>query len=159
MAIVGAFGPSREAQMVTPKNKTSQIREGIWWYYNNVSYGFAPNSTINQNKSRYLRPHGSQTTLHFFSELCGEKIPFGINASVRRINIIRFSFCAIQKEHRHQHHHQHHHLQLLLCRLQSDAEKNRQNVRHGSPLRIVVGRPVRPSQQGNNRHTDTSVEA
>jgi hypothetical protein len=74
-------------------------------------------------------------------------------------NIIRFSFCAIHQEHRHQHHYQHQHQQLPLCRLQSDAEKNRQNVRHGSPLRIVVGRPVRPSQQGNNGHIDTSVEA
>ena len=56
MALVGAFVPSREAQIVTPRNKPSQIREGIWWYYNNVSYGFAPNSTINQNEVDIFNP-------------------------------------------------------------------------------------------------------
>jgi hypothetical protein len=56
IATVGAFVPSFQALMVTPKNKPSQIREGIWWYYNNVSFGFAPNSTINQDKVDTFNP-------------------------------------------------------------------------------------------------------
>ena len=56
IATVGAFVPSRQALMVTPKNKPSQIRENIWWHYNNVSFGFAPNSTINQNKVDIFNP-------------------------------------------------------------------------------------------------------
>ena len=56
IATVGAFILSREALIVTPKNKPSQIGEGIWWYYNNISFGFAPNSTINQNKVDIFNP-------------------------------------------------------------------------------------------------------
>ena len=73
MAIVGAFVPSREATIETPKNKPSQIREGIRWYYNNASYGFAPNSTINQNVVDTFDPTDPRR-LSIFSKVFSDRL-------------------------------------------------------------------------------------
>ena len=56
IATVGAFVPSRQALMITQKNKPTQIRANIWWHYNNISFGFSPNSTINQNRVDIFNP-------------------------------------------------------------------------------------------------------
>ena len=56
IATLGAFIQSRNALYETPKNKPTELTEGIWWYYNNISYGFAPNSTINQDKVDIFNP-------------------------------------------------------------------------------------------------------
>ena len=53
---IGAFIPVYKALLIRPRNKPLHVSNQLYWYFNNYSYGFAPNSVIDQQNGDIRDP-------------------------------------------------------------------------------------------------------